>query len=156
MKKRLLASLFGMFMLSGILTPVLAENYTYKLYDPQTNKSYSAEMITVNVGGNYYKFGFMAGDIACILSDSMNINKEGLKGGNCIGIESHKRHVYNWRECNVNTFLNEAVEVRATRLKEGLRLVGDNQQPTNTRPQAQRPASYAPAAVRSGLWDLTN
>ena len=57
--KRLLSVLLLITALCLITTPaVLAENFTYKVYNPKTNKAYNAVLGTVTITDTQYIWGF--------------------------------------------------------------------------------------------------
>ena len=50
------------------IKPVFASNFTYKVYDPQTNKAYTAVLGTVSITDNKYFWGFYTqnGEPLCV------------------------------------------------------------------------------------------
>lgn len=107
MKKLTLTILLGLMMMfsSGM---AIAENYTYKLYDPVTNKSYTAQMITLSASETHYYIGLgTSNGIPCILDEKVNTNSQGLIGGKCYGAYDKVGQTYSWREYRKNTYQPE-------------------------------------------------
>ena len=127
MKKFLLILLFGIAVLLYTTAPVFAENYKYKLYDPKTNKSDSAVIITVGYNGkNSYTLGLAKQNGACII-DSIENKENGLVGGKCVGFtEANNGRTYFWKEYQPNTFNIELKSIVKEREKEGMYLYGSN------------------------------
>ncbi len=127
MKKLLSVLFFGVAVLAYTTTPVFAENYKYKLYDPKTNKSESAVIITVGYGGeNSYTIGLAKQNGACII-DSIENKGNGLVGGKCVGFtDVNNGHIYSWKEYQPNTFNIELKSIIKEREKEGMHLYGSN------------------------------
>mgnify|MGYP006896541179 CR=1 FL=1 len=57
MKKTLCTLLLSTTLLTTV-TPVLAENYTYKVYNPRTNKAYTAILGTLSITDYEYLWAF--------------------------------------------------------------------------------------------------
>lgn len=127
MKILLFVLLFISVILTYSIAPVFAENYKYKLYDPKTNKSESAVMITVGYGGeNSYTIGLAKQNGACII-DSIENKGNGLVGGKCVGFtEVNNGYIYSWKEYQPNTFNIELKSIIKEREKEGMHLYGSN------------------------------
>lgn len=75
MKKILLTILLvGTMLMSVWSNTALAENFTYKVYNPKENKSVTAELGTLRVSDNKYMLGFFVkGQPHCIVN--MNTEK---------------------------------------------------------------------------------
>lgn len=127
MKKILSTMFISVAMILGFASKVFAENYKYKLYDPKTNKSESAVIITVGYGGeNSYTIGLAKQNRACII-DSIENKGNGLVGGKCVGFtEVNNGHIYSWKEYQPNTFNIELKSIIKEREKEGMHLYGSN------------------------------
>lgn len=127
MKKLLLVLFFGIAVLAYTISPVFAENYRYKLYDPKTNRSDSAVIITVGYGGeNSYTLGLLAKQNYCIINSIEN-KGNGFVGGKCVGFtEVNNGHIYSWKEYQPNTFNIELKSIIKEREKEGMHLYGSN------------------------------
>lgn len=123
MKKSLSILFFGIAVLAYTISPVFAENYRYKLYDPKANKSDSAVMITVACGGeNSYTLGLAKQNGVCIINSIEN-KENGLVGGKCVGFTGvNNGHIYSWKEYQPNTFNIELKSIIKEREKEGMHL----------------------------------
>lgn len=140
------------------LLPVNAEDHKYKIYDPQTNKSYTNAILqTIPKDMDTYYIGLNEGDITCIPDNGSSTNANNLVGGACIGIDSHKGHMYSWRELEENTYLPEMLSIVSLFKEQGLswRPVAVKQQETQSQRQnysQQRSRnSNKPVGLRSGL-----
>lgn len=122
--KKLLSVLFlGIAILTYTVAPVFAENYRYKLYDPKTNKSEPAEIITLSSRGNCYVLGFKSPNIACMI-DSVENKENGMVGGKGVGfsIGDHNARIFYWKEYQPNTFNMELKSIIKEREEQGLYL----------------------------------
>lgn len=127
MKKLLSVLFFGIAIVTYTIVPVFAANYKYKLYDPKTNKSDSAMIITIGYGGkNTYTLGLAKQNVACAI-DAIENKGNGLVGGKCIGFtEDNNEHIYYWKEYQPNTFKMELKSIIKERENEGMYLYGGN------------------------------
>lgn len=123
MRKILSMFLFISTMFGTTLAPALAENFTYKLYDPKANKNYSAQIITLSLSDTTYTLGLLAGQNVCaILPRTLNTNPNtGLVGGDCVGVAGTavEGRTFNWREYSPNTFYPEMQSIIDERAKQG-------------------------------------
>lgn len=115
MKKFLSILLFGVVSTISTVSPVLAENYNYKLYNPNTNEVSSAVMMSVSGPDSSYIIGFVGqGTPApCIVYSTEN-KGNGLLGGGCAIMGSEGTY-YSWKEYKQSTFnqeLNSIIEER--------------------------------------------
>lgn len=133
MKKMLSILLFGGALLSTTLAPALAEVYSYKVYDPKTNKSYTAEIRPAIIGGKSYltEFYTLQGKPLCFFGSKTNTNNQGLVGGECQdsssmekiirGQQNIKPYTMGWREINKNTFYREIESLRQEMIEQGIK-----------------------------------
>lgn len=91
----------------------------YKLYNPDENKSYSAQMLTIGNGSGGYYIGLYSGINLCVIDKNVNVNSKGLVGGDCYSFDGAIK--YNWREYSPNTYKNEVQEIILERSQEGMR-----------------------------------
>lgn len=135
MKKMLSTLLFGGAVLGATLMPALAENFTYKVYNPKTNKAYTATILTIRFpddNSNTYVYGFMAqGQPLCATPSFQYTDvKNGLIGGQCVDfyalsrfMEGEKldlsKHELGWRELKPNTLQREVESIRRERAAQG-------------------------------------
>ncbi len=118
MKKIFSTILFATIILSTIM-PALAVNYSYKLYDPKTNKASSTGLMTIRVDDSHYIIGLLAG---CVINSVEN-KGNGLLGGKCIGFtENNDGHLYYWKEYKPHTYKPELDSIIEERLQQGLYL----------------------------------
>ena len=109
------------FVLILLICPrVFAYNYKYKLYDPNTNKSYSAAMMTITVREDSYYLGFMDSGIICKIV-SAETKDGGLIGGKCVDIDNGI--LYSWKEMSVNTFYPEVISIIEERKQQNCYLI---------------------------------
>lgn len=110
-------------ILGATLAPALAENFTYKLYDPKVNKNYSAQVITLSISDTTYTLGLFAEQNVCaIIPTTMNTNPNtGLVGGDCVGVAGTESggKKFNWREYSPNTFYPEMQSIINERAQQG-------------------------------------
>ena len=132
MKRFLSALLFISTILGVSLTPALAENFTYKVYNPKTNKTTIAVFGTVTITENQYLWGFYTkdGQPLCVASLNTNKNPQGLIGGQCTDIGAFIRFMngenidfskyeLGWRELSQDTFYSEMNSIRQERAAQG-------------------------------------
>lgn len=122
MKKIFSTILFATIILSTMM-PTLAVNYSYKWYDPKTNSSGSAEMMTIGRGDEkVYVIGLLIKDKGCVINTVENKGNN-LLGGKCIGITGPDvGHVYYWREYKPHTYNTEVNGIIEERRQEGMYL----------------------------------
>lgn len=139
MKQKFFALLSAGIMLA-MANAVLAENYTYKVYNPILNKTYMANLGTLSLTDTQYLFGFYAkdGQPLCVANLNTNSDKNGLVGGQCtdakafinfmngdnIDLNSSK-YIFGYRELAPNTFYKEMYEIRQERSAQGKTVVGE-------------------------------
>lgn len=133
MKKVTLTALLGLLMMftSGM---ALAEVYSYKVYDPKTNKTYTAEIrpTTLNAGGQKYympEFYTPQGKPLCFFGPDTNKNNQGLVGGQCkdsasvmkmMRGEAIEPYTMGWRETSSNTFYREIESLKQEMAQQGI------------------------------------
>lgn len=132
--KRLLSVLLLITALCLITTPaVLAENFTYKVYNPKTNKAYNAVLGTVTITDTQYIWGFYTqnGEPLCVASLITNKNSQGLVGSQCTDANAFVRFMngdrnidlskyeLGWRELSTDTFYREMDAIRRERATQG-------------------------------------
>lgn len=120
-----------MFVVSNI---VLAVNYTYKVYNPNTNKTHIAVLGTMSITDKQYIWGFFTkeGQPLCVANLNTNIDKNGLIGGQCTDINAFvkfmqgenidinsSKYIMGFRELNPNTFYKEMNSVQMERAAQG-------------------------------------
>lgn len=132
MRKMLSVLLLTGTLLSSTLTPALAENFTYKVYDPRTNKTYTAEIRPAVIGGKTYltEFYTLQGKPLCFFGSDTNKNNQGLVGGECKDSSSMEKlltgqrnitpYTMGWREINKNTFYREIESLRQEMAEQGI------------------------------------
>lgn len=133
MKKILLTILLvGTMLMSVWSNTALAENFTYKVYNPKENKSVTAELGTLRVSDNKYMLGFFVkGQPHCIVN--MNTEKkDGLICGKCAEYNSSITYVngksnsvieFPWREISKNTFFPEVDSIVKERAVDNMWLM---------------------------------
>lgn len=121
MKRFLSTLLFISTTLGVTLAPALAENFTYKLYDPKANKAYPAQMLTLSLSNTTYILGLFSGKNVCAINQkTINTNaSNGLVGGDCMGIADSSGKNFNWREYSPNTFYTERQSIINERAQQG-------------------------------------
>ena len=130
--KKILSILFLGVFLFTLSLPALAENFTYKVYNPRTNKVYTGVLGTISITDNEYIWGFYTKNgIPLCVAQIYNTNKEnGLVGGNGTDINAFIRFLsgekvdlsqYNigWRELSQNTLYAEMNSIRKERTSQG-------------------------------------
>lgn len=98
--------LFLSFIIAFLLkttTPAIAENYTYKLYNPKTKESFPSEIITIRTEDTFF-IGLSKALTICKIT-TVGRKENGLLGGNCSNI--HTAQTYYWKEYKPNTFKTE-------------------------------------------------
>ena len=139
--------LICIFVLILLICPrVFAYNYKYKLYDPNTNKSYSAAMMTITVREDSYYLGFMDSGIICKIVSAET--KDG-GGGKCVDIDN-RNVLYDWKELSANTFYPEVISIIEERKQQNCYLI-DNMGLINKTTEIlnQSPAKQAETSVIS-------
>lgn len=127
MKKFIFTLVLVFSFLINVANSVSAENYKYKLYDPVTNKTYYASMMTLGGAGgdpNVYYLGLFSNDIVCVIKPGVNKNKSGLVGGTALGMDNRGRQ-YKWRELDYNNYYREMHSIIQERKKEGYKILQD-------------------------------
>lgn len=130
MKKNLLALLLGFGILLTTVSAALAENYTYKVYNPKINKAYTAVFGTVSLSDTEFLWAFFTpgGEPLCIIPlYNASKNAQGLVGGKCSTIEDftasmqggQPKNELSWRELNPNTLYREAESIKRERAAQG-------------------------------------
>jgi len=131
MRKQLLSTLLLGTITLGMVAPALAENFTYKVYNPKANKAYTAVLGTITVVDNKYIFAFLtkSGQPLCVMGGNTNI-KNGLVGGQCSEFNAFgrllngeninlDRYQYGWREYSTDTIEREMASIRKERAAQG-------------------------------------
>lgn len=135
MKKLLLNLLCGTIIYSLTFLATLAENFTYKVYNPKTNKTYSATLGTLSMTDTQYIWGFytLDGQPLCVISfNNINKNSQGLVGGQGTDYTAFERffvnkeyninlakHEVGWRELSTDTFYREINCIKRERAAQG-------------------------------------
>lgn len=133
MKKVTLTALLGLLMMftTGM---ALAEVYSYKVYDPKTNKTYTAEIrpTVLNIEGQkcyMTEFYTLQGKPLCFFGHYTNKNNQGLVGGQCqdsasvrkmLGGQAVKPYTMGWRETSRNTFYREIESLKQEMAEQGI------------------------------------
>ncbi|MCM1264725.1 MAG: hypothetical protein NC200_00880 [Candidatus Gastranaerophilales bacterium] len=149
MKKMLSALLLCGVVLGATLTPALAENYRYKLYDPINNKSYTVQMITYGASEHTYFVGLADNSHVCAIIGDTNTNAQGLIGGTCYN-EGRK---YGWRELQRNTYMSEVSSIIRERKSQGQYLVNSAEEAQAIETKLRRNNN---SGLRDALWEATN
>lgn len=132
MKNRLLIILFlGIITVFTLCNIALAENFTYKVYNPKENKTYTVELGTFRLTetGYIWCFYLKGGIPYAIVSLHTNKNND-LIGGKCFDFKAFQRfldhekidlskHEFGWREYSAGTFYREMEEIRIERAAQG-------------------------------------
>lgn len=124
--------LFCTIFLYNLFLPVMAENYTYKVYDPISNKSYSAVLGTMSISLSQYLWGFFTkdGKPLCVAKVYNTNNQNGLIGGQCTEVNAFinylngenvnlDRYTFGWRELTENSFYKEMNLTKKERMSQG-------------------------------------
>lgn len=121
MKKLLSLLTFCIVTIISTVSPVLAENYHYKLYNPKTKEVSSSIMITISATDSTYVIGFLANGASgpCLVSSTDN-KGNGLLGGSCIIMEDNG--TYSWKEYQPNSFNSELQSIILERSAQGKHL----------------------------------
>lgn len=117
MKKFLSILLFGIIAIISTISPIFAENYYYKLYNPKTKESFPAEMITISTSNDTYIIGLSKAMIMCEIT-TVGHKENNLLSGKCIDIKNSQ--IYYWKEFQPNTFypeLKSIIEERKAQCK---------------------------------------
>lgn len=140
MKIFILSILFSAGILFGLSLYAFAENFTYKVYNPRTNKAHTAVLGTVTVTDNEYIFGFFTkeGEPLCVTNLNLNKDSKGLIGSKCIETKAFMRQFENnknldlskyemgWRELEPDTFYKEINSIKPERATQGKYEIGEN------------------------------
>lgn len=118
MKKFLSILLFGIIAIISTISPIFAENYHYKLYNPETKEVSSATIITISGPENSYVIGFLVKGAPgpCLIYSTEN-KENGLLGGRCIVMGGN--NTYLWKEYQPNTFNSELKSIIKERRTQG-------------------------------------
>ena len=135
MKKILSTMFIGAAIILGFASKVLAENFTYKVYNPKLNKAYTAVLGTISLTDTQYIWGFYEPDgrALCVINLNTNKDSQGLIGSQCTDIGafmkfmngdhsvnlSDKKHELGWREKSTDTFYREMESIRRERAAQG-------------------------------------
>lgn len=148
MKQKLLVLLGAVIALS-VVNIALAVNYTYKVYNPNLNKTYTAVLGTMSITDTQYIWGFYTkdGQPLCVANLNTNSDKNGLIGGQCTDINAFVRfmngenidinsskYIFGFRELNQNTFYKEMNSIQQERTAQGKSVYGST---NNTNAQAK-------------------
>lgn len=132
MKKTLCTLLLGTTLLTTV-APVFAENFTYKVYNPRTNKAYTAILGTISITDYQYLWAFYTtnGSPLCVAQIYNTNTKNGLVGGQCTDANTFIRFIngdkridpskyeMGWRELSKNTLYPEMNSIRRERASQG-------------------------------------
>lgn len=165
MRKLLQTLLIGSAILTTTIQPIFAENFTYKVYNPRTNKAYTAVLGTIGMTDTQYLWAFYKpdGEALCVASVyNTNKNDKGLVGGQCsdtaafIKFVNHQginleKYQLGWRELSTDTLYREMESIRRERAAQGKTEYGTNNSTSNSNRNNSR--SYS-NNVRPGLSDL--
>lgn len=171
MKKTFLA-LLGAGIVLAIANIALASNYTYKVYNSNLNKTYTANLGTISLTDTEYLWAFYTkeGQPLCIVNLNTNTDKNGLVGGQCTDIDAFisfmsgesidmnsPKYTLGYREFNPNTFYKEMNELQQERAAQGKFVfnVGNTQEEkTNFTPRYKAGQSDKEICVRNygGTW----
>lgn len=126
MKKLLFILTLGIALLGYTASTAFAVNYKYKLYDPKTNKAYSAYMMTFGSDSlsrdpNCYFIALGTSYGVMGVVDTVEKKGNGLVGGKCF---DGKGHIYYWKEYTPGSFYRELNEIVQERAQEGMYLHG--------------------------------
>ena len=148
--------LFIVVLLYGI-KPVFASNFTYKVYDPQTNKAYTAVLGTVSITDDKYFWGFYTqnGEPLCVAQIYKTNKKDGLVGGQCTDINAFfkflakenidlSKYEMSWREFSQNTLYTEMNDIREERALQGKYEYTDSSQEIPNIQEANLPSVEVP------------
>ncbi len=138
MKKTLSTLLLTGTILSVTLAPALADA-TYKVYNPRTNKTSTATLGTMGIGGKKYLWGFFleTGQPLCVAAVYNTNTKNGLVGGDCVGIYAFQKFLsgenidfnkykYAWREYTAGSLQRNIDSLRKARAEQGWYEYQDN------------------------------
>ena len=140
MKRLFLSILFASGFLLNMSLCAFAENFTYKVYNPRTNKSYNAVLGTVSLTDIEYIFGFYTkeGEPLCVTSLNLNKDSKGLIGSKCTETKAFMRQFVNnenidlskyemgWREIDTDTFYKEINSIKQERATQGKYEISEN------------------------------
>lgn len=127
MKKMLSILLLSGTLVGATLVPALADNPKYRLYNPQTNKTIFAPMITMGGSDTEYYIAFLDTviDAPCVVDNSsLNKNSQGLLGGKCVSmLKANLGTTYSWRELSAGTYYSELRDIENERKQKGMHMV---------------------------------
>ncbi len=131
MKKILSWILFSGILLTTVV-PAFAENFTYKIYNPRTNKTSTGVFGTITITDNEYLWGFYTpnGAPLCVAQIYNTNTKNGLVGGACTETNAFIRllngeqvdltkYEMGWRELSQNTLYLEMNAIKRERASQG-------------------------------------
>lgn len=133
MKKKFLITILGLSFAVELCNNAFAENFTYKVYNPKTNKTTTNVLGTLSVSETQYVWGFYTSDgkPVCVINLNTNKNNQGLVGGKCNDFSAFQRAFVNkenidmskyelgWRELSTDTFYREMNSIRQERALQG-------------------------------------
>ncbi len=127
-------SFLVLVIMLAVANVALAVNYTYKVYNPNINKTYMAVLGTMSITDTKYLWGFFTqeGQPLCVANLNTNTDKNGLIGGQCTDISAFikfmqgenidinsSKYVLGYRELNPNTFYKELNSIQQERTAQG-------------------------------------
>lgn len=132
MKKQVVYVILSMIFLFASFSPARAE-FTYKVYNPKENKSYTVTLGTIGVTPTKYIFGFFHNHAPyCVIVAKDDIQNN-LVGGQCIEFNAFFKYImnennnidlnkyrYGWREYSKDTFYQEVDAIMKNRQEKGL------------------------------------
>lgn len=130
MKKTLALILLGATILT-MSAPTFADNFTYKVYNPRTNKAYTGVFGTISITDYEYLWGFYTpnGTPLCVAQIYNTNTKNGLVGGQCTDTNAFikfmngeridlSKYEMGWRELSQNTIYSEMNAIRRERASQ--------------------------------------
>ena len=99
--------------------------YKYRVYDPSTNKTYYANMMTLQSGEpNIYYLGLFGAGLNgyLVISPNTDKNNSGLIGGQAFEAYKQDAHIYKWRELNHNNYYEEMNSIINERKQESMQI----------------------------------
>lgn len=132
MKKISLTILFlSVSILLNLCNFASAENFTYKVYNPKENKSYTVELGTIRLTDTGYIWCFyLKGGIPYAVVSLKTNKKNDLIGGSCTDFKAFQKFLeqrnvdlsqykFSWREYSAGTFYREMEDIRIERAAQG-------------------------------------
>lgn len=132
MKKLFVSLLLSFGFLFAVVGTANALNYTYKVYNPKLNKTYTAVFGTISISDTRYLWGFYTkeGQPLCVAQPYNTNTKNGLVGGDCTEFNTFvqffngqkvdlSKNSFGWREINSNTFFREMESIKQERSAQG-------------------------------------